>query len=112
MTAHDVYIAFGSIKDILLGMSGGAIAYLFDYSRAKRSGDDKFKFLLSSMLINIALGAFVAYIVGSGLPIDLVYRDAIIGFSGVTAYNIILLAESRFAEWLINKIQNDTKDKK
>jgi len=111
MTTHDMYIALGSIKDILLGISGGAVAYLFDYSKAKREGDDKFRFLLSSMLINMTLGAFVAYTVGSMLPADMSYRDAIIGFSGVTAYNIILLAESRFAEWLVNKLQNGTKDK-
>lgn len=98
------YIA--GIKDIVLGMTGGMIAYLFDYSKARRTGDESFQFMVSSMLINMALGAFVAYTVGTMLPADISYRDAIIGFSGVTAYNILLLAESKFAEWLISKLTN------
>jgi len=97
------------LKDILLGMSGGMIAYLFDYSKARREGNKDFTFLFSSMFINMALGAFVSYIIGSVLPSDIGYRDALIGFSGVTAYNILLVAESKFATFIINKITN-TKD--
>ena len=104
MTGHDIFTALASIKDILLGMAGGVVAYLFDYSKAKRDGDERFTFLFSSMLINVALGAFVAYTVGSVIPMDITYRDAVIGFSGVTAFQIILLAESRFAEWVIEKV--------
>jgi len=100
----DVMMAIGSIKDILLGIAGGMVAYLFDYSKAKRNGDDEFKFLISSMFVNMCLGAFVAYTIGSTIPPDVGFRDAIVGLSGVTAYNILLVAESKFAKWVIEKI--------
>lgn len=93
-----------SLKDILLGFVGGAVAYLFDYMKARKNGDTEFKFMFTSMLINMCLGAFVAYSVGSFVPMETTGRDAIIGFSGVTAYNIILIAESRFAQWIMDKI--------
>ncbi len=106
MTTSEVLTIIGGTKDVILGMAGGTIAYLFDYSKAKREGDETFVFLVSSMIINMMLGAFVAYMFGSSLPSDMEYRDAIIGLSGLTAYNIILLAESKFASWIIEKITN------
>ncbi len=93
-----------TVKDIALGMAGGVVAYLFDYSRAKRAKDEEFSFMFSSMFINMTMGAFVAYTVGSMLDSSTIGRDAIIGFSGVSAYNILLLAESKFATWIIEKI--------
>ena len=89
-------------KDVILGMFGGVIAYLFDYSKARRC-NEPFKFLVSSMIINMLLGAFVAYLTGSLLDMDFKYRDAMVGLSGVTAYNILLIAESKFAEVIINR---------
>lgn len=100
----DIIAIAGSIKDIILGIAGGMVAYLFDYSKAIRQGDTEFTFLISSMLINMCLGAFVAYTVGSTLPADTMFRDAIVGLSGVTAYNILLVAESKFAKWVIERI--------
>ena len=101
----DVMVVLLSVKDIILGTMGGMVAYLFDYSRAKRDSEKKeFPFMMSSMIINMALGAFISYIVGSVIPIDTVGRDAIVGLSGVTAYNILLIAESRFATWVVDKI--------
>ena len=100
----DVVAVVIVVKDVLLGMAGGAIAYLFDYSRAKREGNVQFTFMFSSMIINVLLGAFVAYVVGSMIPLDTYGRDAMVGLSGVTAYNIILLAESKFASWLVEKL--------
>ncbi len=91
-------------KDVLLGAIGGVVAYLLDYSKAKREGDNSFTFMMGSMLVNMALGAFVAYIIGSMLDSAFQFRDAIIGLSGVTAYNLLLLAESKFAEVLIERI--------
>lgn len=93
------------LRDVLLGAIGGFIAYLFDYQRAKKDGDTKFIFKFSSLTINMALGAFVAHLVGTLIPLDTFGRDAIIGLSGVTAYNILLLAESKFAAWLFEKLQ-------
>jgi len=108
MTVHELLTALSGIKDIVLGMAGGIAAYLFDYSKAKREGDADFRFLVSSMLINMALGAFVAYIIGSVISEDVTYRNAIIALSGVTAFQIILLAESRFAEWVIARLTSST----
>lgn len=91
-------------KDILLGLVGGLISYLFDYSKAKRNGNEQFIFRVSGMVINMSLGAFVGYVIGTLLPIETTGRDAIIALSGVTSYNILLLAESRFAVWLFERV--------
>jgi hypothetical protein len=99
-------IYFVMFKEIILGFIGGAIAYLFDYSKAKRN-DKPFSFSIGSMFINMALGAFVAYMVGTVIPLETMGRDAIIGMSGVTAYQILLLAESNFAKWIFNKLTGE-----
>ena len=91
-------------KDIFLGLVGGLISYLFDYSKAKRNGNEEFIFRVSGMVINMALGAFVGYVIGTLLPIESTGRDAIIALSGVTSYNILLLAESRFAVWIFERV--------
>ena len=79
-------------KDVFLGLVGGLISYLFDYSKAKRNGNEEFIFRVSGMVINMSLGAFVGYVIGTLLPIETTGRDAIIALSGVTSYNILLLA--------------------
>ena len=108
---HNIFmIYFIMFKEIILGFTGGAIAYLFDYSKAKRNGDS-FTFSIGSMFINMALGAFVAYMVGTVIPLETVGRDAIIGMSGVTAYQILLLAESNFAKWVFNKLTGTNSEK-
>ena len=100
-------------KDILLGLVGGLISYLFDYSKAKKNGNEEFIFRVSGMVINMSLGAFVGYVIGTLLPIETTGRDAIIALSGVTSYNILLLAESRFAVWVFEKVTGkDTSDNK
>ena len=91
-------------KDIFLGLVGGLISYLFDYSKAKRNGNEEFIFRISGMVINMSLGAFVGYVIGTLLPIETTGRDAIIALSGVTSYNILLLAESRFAVWIFERV--------
>jgi uncharacterized membrane protein YuzA (DUF378 family) len=95
-------------KDIILGALGGLVAYLLDYITAQRKKDNgenvMFVFRYTSLFINMILGAFVAHIVGSALSEDFSrYRDAIIGLSGVTAYQILILAESRFAKYIVDK---------
>lgn len=101
---HNQFIVYLIMfKEVILGVVGGLVAYLFDYSKAKRSGD-KFEFSVGSMLINMALGAFVAYLVGTVVPVDMLYRDAIVGVSGVTAYQILLITESNFPKWLASKV--------
>ena len=91
-------------KDIFLGLVGGLVSYLFDYSKAKRNGNEEFIFRVSGMVINMSLGAFVGYVIGTLLPIETTGRDAIIALSGVTSYNILLLAESRFAVWIFERV--------
>ena len=91
-------------KDIFLGLVGGLISYLFDYSKAKRNGNEEFIFRVSGMVINMSLGAFVGYVIGTLLPVETTGRDAIIALSGVTSYNILLLAESRFAVWIFERV--------
>lgn len=96
-------------RDIMLGLVGGAVAYLFDFSRAKRE-ENAFRFQISSMLINMILGAFVAYMVGTLIAQDTTGRDAIVGISGVTSYQILLVAESRFVTWIVKKMTGETMD--
>ena len=91
-------------KDVFLGLVGGLISYLFDYSKAKKNGNEEFIFRVSGMIINMSLGAFVGYVIGTLLPIETTGRDAIIALSGVTSYNILLLAESRFAVWIFERV--------
>ena len=91
-------------KDVFLGLVGGLISYLFDYSKAKKNGNEEFIFRVSGMIINMSLGAFVGYVIGTLLPIETTGRDAIIALSGVTSYNILLLAESRFAVWVFERV--------
>ena len=91
-------------KDIFLGLVGGLISYLFDYSKAKKNGNEEFIFRVSGMVINMSLGAFVGYVIGTLLPIETTGRDAIIALSGVTSYNILLLAESKFAVWIFERV--------
>ena len=98
-------------KDVLLGLLGGLIAYLFDYKKADKEGRAAI-FKVSGVVINMALGAFVGYVMGTLLPLDTTGRDAIIALSGVTSYNILLLAESRFATWVFDKVTGKkSKDK-
>lgn len=100
-------------KDVVLGLIGGLIAYLFDYSKARRNKND-FEFMISSMIINMALGAFVGYVVGTLIDPEMEGRDAMIALSGVTAYNILLMAESKFFGWLFERVSGmkfEDKDK-
>ena len=103
METATLLIIVSESKDIVLGAVGGTVAYLFEYIKAKKS-DDKFDFVASSMFVHMALGAFVGYSVGTFLTSDVVGRNAIVSFSGVTSYSILLLADNRFATWLVDKI--------
>ena len=61
----------------------------------------------------MSLGAFVGYVIGTLLPIETTGRDEIIALSGVTSYNILLLAESRVAVWVFERVTGkNTSDNK
>lgn len=100
MSVDEVWKALDAVKDVMLGACGGIVAYLFDYSKASRDGDATFVFKFSALMINMVLGMFVAYSVGTFIPLDVIGRDAYIGGSGVFAYSILLVAESKAAIYL------------
>ena len=91
------------VRDIVLGGFGGAAVYLFDYSKATRNGDSKFTFRISSLLINIVLGMFVAYAVSGVIENEQEYRDVLLLASGFSAYNVLTLTESKFAEYMFSR---------
>ena len=105
---HDVLIAF---RDVLLGGAGGVIAYLFDYSRSKKSGV-VVTFSIGSLIINSLIGAFVANSLGSFIPLDTFGRDGIVSFCGVSSYAILSILESRFADYILNKFVGMKSDDK
>ena len=96
-------------KEILLAGTGGVVAYLYDYTRISKI-DSEHRWSNKSMVINMVLGAFVGYTIGSLIPIDVIYRDAIIAFSGVSAFTIVGIIESRFAVWLIERLTGKKTD--
>lgn len=99
-----------SLKDILLGLIGGFVVYLFDYSKARRGGDE-FTFKWTSLLINIILGGYVGFVVGGLIPTDLWWRDAVISMCGVSSYKILEVAQARFGDIVLDKISNLFKGK-
>jgi len=106
---YQIGIYLAVFKDAWLGVVGGGVAYLLDYSKAKRSGDHEFTFMYTSMFVNMTLGAFVAHMTGSVLPSDFEYRDAVVGVSGVLAYQILLFIQSDGLEMAKKKLTGDNK---
>lgn len=90
-------------KDIILGSIGGIVSYLFDFKRAKKDKVE-FNFSISLLLINVILGAFMSYMVGTVLDTKTFGRDFIIGLSGFFAFAILVFAEAKFPEWIIDKV--------
>ena len=98
-------------KEIILAGTGGVVAYLYDYTRMSKV-NDAHKWSNKALFINTILGAFVGYTVGSVIPMDVTYRDAIIAFSGVSAFTIIGVVESRFAVFIIERLTGKKLDEK
>lgn len=92
-----------ALKDVLLGGAGGVIAYMFDFSKQKKELPEM-RWSNHAMFINLCIGAFVAYSLGTFIPMDLQGRDGLIGLIGVTSYAILGIIESRFAKILLDKI--------
>ena len=92
-----------AMKEILFAGAGGIVAYMYDYTQISKNNNE-YKWSYRAMFINMFVGSFVGYTIGSFIPIEYAYRDGIIGFSGVSAYTIIGIIESRFASWIIGKV--------
>ena len=101
---------FKASKEVILAGMGGVVAYLYDYTRLSKI-DETYRWSNKALTINMILGAFVGYSVGSLIPSDVSYRDAIIAFSGVSAFTIVGIIESRFATWLIERITGEKNGK-
>lgn len=96
------FLSFNTIKDFCLGAIGGLCAYFLEYKKAVK---DKVPFAFSFwiILVNVSLGIFVGYLTGTMIEYDTYGRDVIIAMSGLSAYNILILAESKAATYIIEK---------
>lgn len=90
-----------SIKDILVGGTGGLMMYFVENRRMKERGVEA-KMDLGSMFVNIFMGSFVAYVIGGSISPDTPYRDGIIAVIGMCSYSIVGLLESRFTQWVVD----------
>ena len=98
-------------KEIILAGTGGVVAYLYDYTKTSKI-NELHKWSNKALFINTIIGAFVGYVVGSLVPMEVTYRDAIIAFSGVSAFTIIGIVESRFAIFIIERLTGKKFDDK
>lgn len=97
------------IKDILLGGVGGMVAYMFDYTTQKDKNHVDVVWNTKTMFINCFIGAFVAYSFGSFIPHDILGRDGIIGMIGVSSFAILGIVESKFAQYVVDKLLGQAK---
>lgn len=91
-----------ALFDMGLGALGGLCAYLYDYSKASRN-EKEFIFRMSSLMVNVVLGVFVSYAISGLIDTETSYRDAVLLMSGFSAYSILTIAESRFAEAIYDR---------
>lgn len=88
------------MKDVLVGGTGGLIMYFVENKRMKDKGIDA-KLDIGQMFINIFVGSFVAYVIGSSIDMTTPYRDGIVAVIGMCSYSIVGLLESRFSKWIV-----------
>lgn len=88
------------MKDVLVGGTGGLIMYFVENKRMKDKGVDA-KLDIGQMFINIFVGSFVAYVIGSSIDMTTPYRDGIVAVIGMCSYSIVGLLESRFSKWIV-----------
>lgn len=89
-----------SMKDVLVGGTGGLMMYFVENKRMKDKGVDA-KLDIGQMFINIFVGSFVAYVIGSSIDMTTPYRDGIVAVIGMCSYSIVGLLESRFSKWIV-----------
>lgn len=96
------FIVSGSVFwDVFLGAFGGFISYLFNYK--KENDANKIEFSVGSMLIYIFLGIFIGYLTGTLLEPKTYGRDALVALGGFSAFSILVVADSRFTQWIIDR---------
>ena len=105
MNAHEVYEILvklaAALKEVLVGGTGGMIAYMVEYKRQKALVPEH-KWSSGTMIIHIFIGSFVAYVAGTFMPPDMTYRDGLIGLVGLTSYSLVGLMESNFTKYAMN----------
>ena len=105
MNAHEMYELLvklsTALKEVLVGGTGGMIAYMVEYKRQKALIPEH-KWSSGTMVIHIFIGSFIAYIAGTFMAADMTYRDGLIGLVGLTSYSLIGLLESNFTKWAID----------
>ena len=105
MNAHEMYELLvklsTALKEVLVGGTGGMIAYMVEYKRQKALIPEH-KWSSGGMIIHIFIGSFIAYIAGTFMAADMTYRDGLIGLIGLTSYSLIGLLESNFTKWAID----------
>jgi len=104
MNAHDIAEILtklaGSLKDVLVGGTGGLMMYFVENKRMKERGVEA-KMDVGQMFVNIFIGSFVAYVIGSSIDSHTPYRDGIVAVIGMCSYSIVGLLESRFTQWIV-----------
>lgn len=104
MSANEIYNIVTQIiagtKDILVGGTGGLMMYFVENKRMRDKGMEA-KLDIGQMFINIFIGSFVAYVIGSSIAPDTMYRDGIVAVIGMCSYSIVGLLESRFTQWIV-----------
>ena len=104
MNAHEMYELLvklsTALKEVLVGGTGGMIAYMVEYKRQKALIPEH-KWSSGTMVIHIFIGSFIAYIAGTFMAADMTYRDGLIGLIGLTSYSLVGLLESNFTKWAI-----------
>ena len=105
MNVHEMYELLvklsTALKEVLVGGTGGMIAYMVEYKRQKALIPEH-KWSSGTMVIHIFIGSFIAYIAGTFMAADMTYRDGLIGLVGLTSYSLIGLLESNFTKWAID----------
>ena len=105
MNAHEMYELLvklsTALKEVLVGGTGGMIAYMVEYKRQKALIPEH-KWSSGTMVIHIFIGSFIAYIAGTFMAADMTYRDGLIGLIGLTSYSLVGLLESNFTRWAID----------
>ena len=105
MSAHESYEILlkltSSLKDVFMGGTGGLVMYFVENKRLKANGIDA-KMNVGAMFVNVFIGSFVAYAIGSSIGADVAYRDGIIALIGMCSYSIVGLLESRFTQWVVD----------